>query len=60
MIEQDDELMATSLPEVFHLAIEPAIGGDENRGFFPTRNVAKQGLIITELAGGQEKQYRCR
>jgi hypothetical protein len=59
VIEQDDELMTAALPEVFQLAIEPTVCGDENRGFFPTRKLTKQGLIITELTGGKEKQHGC-
>lgn len=51
--------MAGSLTEVFQLAIEPTIGGQKNRGFFPTREVAEQGLVITELAEGQQEAYRC-
>jgi hypothetical protein len=59
MIEQGNELMTAALPEVFQLAIEPTVCGDENRGFFPTRKLTKQGLIITELTGGKEKQHGC-
>ena len=59
MIEQDDELMTAALPEVFQLAIEPTVGGEENRGFFPTREVTEQGLVIPELARWKKKQYGC-
>jgi hypothetical protein len=59
VIEQDDELMTAALPEVFQLAIEPTVCGEENRGFFPTREVTEQGLIITELARWKKKQYGC-
>ena len=51
--------MTAALPEVFQLAIEPTVCGDENRGLFPARKVTKQGLIITELARWQKKQHRC-
>jgi hypothetical protein len=59
VIEQGDELMTAALPEVFHLAIEPTVCGEENRGFFTTRKLTKQDLIITDLARWQEEQYWC-
>jgi hypothetical protein len=59
VIEQGNELMTASLTKVFHLSIEPTVGGDENRGFFTTRKVTKQGLVIPELARWKKKQYGC-
>jgi hypothetical protein len=43
--------MTAALTEVFQLAIEPTVCGEENRGFFPTREVTEQGLVIPELVG---------